>query len=145
MSAISTGKHMICDIVNVRNMTHLESMTSMRQLLDDICARYEFTVLGKLEHAFLPQGLSIVYMLSESHISIHTFPEKKYLALDIYTCREYEDDAVYMDIYKTIVKWFQCDVGEPLIVSRGIGAATKNAHNNNYTETSTTSTYSNSI
>lgn len=144
MSEISTGKHMICDIVNVRNMTHLESMTSMHQLLDDICARHEFTVLGKLEHVFQPQGLSIIYMLSESHISIHTFPEQKYLALDIYTCREYEDDSVYMDIYKTIVKWFQCDIGEPLIVSRGIGAATKNTHNN-YNKGSTTHNYSNRI
>ena len=119
-SGISTGKHMICDLANIRNMSHLESMESMHRLLDDICARYDFTVLGKMEHRFEPQGLSIIYMLSESHISIHTFPEQRYLALDVYTCRNYEDDSVYMEIYKILVKWFQCDFGEPTIVSRGI-------------------------
>ncbi len=119
---ISTGKHMICDLSNIKNMTRLESMESMCQLFDDICAKYEFTVLGKIEHKFEPQGLSLIYMLSESHISIHTFPEKRYLALDIYTCRNYEDDSIYIEIYKTIVKWFQCDVSIPTIISRGIPA-----------------------
>jgi S-adenosylmethionine/arginine decarboxylase-like enzyme len=57
-------------------------------------------------------------MLSESHISIHTFPEKRYLAFDIYTCRHYEDDAVYMEIYGLLVAWFQCDRNIPIIISR---------------------------
>ena len=72
--SISTGKHMICDLANVRNMDKLESMSKMLKLFDLICRKYNFTVLGKLEHVFDPQGLSLVYMLSESHISVHTFP-----------------------------------------------------------------------
>jgi S-adenosylmethionine decarboxylase len=111
---------MVCDLVNVRNTYHLNSMESMRELLDNICLRNRFTVLGKIEHAFEPHGLSIIYMLSESHISIHTFPEKHYLAFDIYTCRDYEDDSVYTEIYETLVEWFACDIGSPTILPRGI-------------------------
>lgn len=121
--SISTGKHMICDLANVRNMARLESMAEMCALFDRICAEHDFTVLGKLEHKFLPQGLSLIYMLSESHISVHTFPENRYLALDIYTCRNYEDDTVYMAIYRSLVDWFDCDEGTPTIVSRGIRPA----------------------
>ena len=66
------------------------------------------------------QGLTILYMLSESHISIHTFPEKRYLAFDIYTCRDYDNDQVYMDIYDKLVRWFLCDRGIPTIISRGV-------------------------
>lgn len=117
---ISTGKHMICDLVNIKHMSRLESMELMRELLNEICARHDFTVLGSIEHKFEPQGLSLVYMLSESHISIHTFPEQRYLALDIYTCRHYSDDSVYMQIYAHLVDWFQCDLGEPTILARGI-------------------------
>lgn len=120
---ISTGKHMICDLVNIRNMTRLESMNSMRELFDGICARHDFTVLGRIEHQFEPQGISVVYMLSESHISIHTFPEQRYLALDIYTCRHYSDDSVYIEIYRELVDWFHCDLGEPTILARGIRPA----------------------
>jgi S-adenosylmethionine decarboxylase len=117
---VSTGKHMICDLTNIRNMTHLESMDKMHELLEDICNIYDFTILTKSQHQFEPQGLTILYMLSESHISIHTFPEKRYLALDIYTCRDYEDDTIYMEIYDKLVKWFQCDRNVPIIISRGV-------------------------
>jgi S-adenosylmethionine decarboxylase len=119
-STVSTGKHMICDLTNIRNMSRLESMDSMHELLEDICAKYDFTVLTKSQHKFEPYGLTILYMLSESHISIHTFPEQHYLALDIYTCREYEDDSVYMEIYDKLVKWFHCDRDIPMIFSRGV-------------------------
>ena len=110
---------MICELTNIRNATRLESMDSMHTLLGDICSKYEFTVLSKTQHVFLPQGLTVLYMLSESHISIHTFPEKRYLAFDIYTCREYEDDSVYLEIYETLIKWFQCDRVAPTILARG--------------------------
>lgn len=115
---------MICDLTNIRHMPRLESMEMMRELFDDICATHEFTVLNSIEHVFSPQGLSIVYMLSESHISIHTFPERRYLAFDIYTCRHYDDDSVYMQIYNKLVEWFQCDAGVPTILSRGVRPST---------------------
>ena len=121
---VSTGKHMICDLTNIRNKTHLESIDSMYELLDTICTKYDFTILQKTHHEFVPQGLTILYMLSESHISIHTFPEHQYLALDIYTCRKYEDDSIYMEIYDILVEWFQCDHKLPRIFSRGIPAPT---------------------
>lgn len=37
-------------------------------------------------HKFSPQGVTGVVLLSESHITFHTWPELKYLALDIFTC-----------------------------------------------------------
>lgn len=37
-------------------------------------------------HKFSPCGLTAVLLLAESHISIHTWPEKNYLAIDIFTC-----------------------------------------------------------
>jgi S-adenosylmethionine decarboxylase len=121
MSAfVSTGKHMICDLTNIRNLHRLESMESMHLLLEDICNKYDFTILQKTQHTFSPQGITILYMLSESHISIHTFPEQQYLAFDIYTCRHYEDDSIYMEIYNKLVNWFKCDRSLPTILSRGI-------------------------
>lgn len=122
-NSVSTGKHMICDLANIRNMDRLESMSNMRALFDSICKKHDFTVLGKIEHEFEPQGLSLIYMLSESHVSVHTFPEKCYLAMDIYTCRNYSDDSLYMEIYRELVEWFNCDEGIPTIVSRGIKPA----------------------
>ena len=44
------------------------------------------TVLNHQSHKFYPQGVTAVVMLAESHISIHTWPERGAYALDVYTC-----------------------------------------------------------
>ena len=118
---VSTGKHMICDLHNIRNIELLNSLSGIRQVVDAICEEQSFSVLGKLEHQFTPQGCSLVYLLSESHISVHTFPEKHYIAMDIYTCREYPDNNVYQQIYNHLVNVFDADRGKmPVIIDRGI-------------------------
>jgi S-adenosylmethionine decarboxylase proenzyme len=44
------------------------------------------TVLGESFHRFSPQGVSGVVVIAESHLSIHTWPEYGYAAVDIFTC-----------------------------------------------------------
>jgi S-adenosylmethionine decarboxylase proenzyme len=43
-------------------------------------------VLGNQFHHFNPQGVSGVVVIAESHISIHTWPEYGYAAVDVFTC-----------------------------------------------------------
>lgn len=114
----SSGKHMICDIKNIRNKNLIHDLKKMELLLETICKAYDFTVLNRAAHEFSPQGLSILYLLSESHISIHTFPERDYIALDIYTCREYTDNSVYLEIYDYLIDIFEAENGTPTIIDR---------------------------
>jgi S-adenosylmethionine decarboxylase len=44
------------------------------------------TILSRTSTRFQPQGLSIVYLLAESHASIHSYPEHRSAFLDIFTC-----------------------------------------------------------
>jgi S-adenosylmethionine decarboxylase len=113
-----SGKHMICDIRGIKNDKLLGDLEGIKQVLNTICEKENYAILGVLEHRFEPQGLSIVYMLSESHISIHTFPERQYIALDIYTCREYPNNQVYNKIYDNLVEIFEATKEEPLIIDR---------------------------
>ncbi len=74
----------------------VEIKTKDAALLNDpnrVCAAIErateagnLTVVGKVTKRFEPQGFTAVYLLSESHISIHTWPEIGYAAIDVYTC-----------------------------------------------------------
>jgi S-adenosylmethionine/arginine decarboxylase-like enzyme len=48
--------------------------------------------------------------LSESHLSIHTFPEKKHISFDIYTCRQYSDDTFYNEIFKKLSNKLQASL-----------------------------------
>ena len=44
------------------------------------------TVLGEVFHHFSPQGVTGIVSIAESHISVHTWPEYGYAAVDIFTC-----------------------------------------------------------
>ena len=44
------------------------------------------TIMGESFHRFSPQGVSGVVVIAESHLSIHSWPEYDYAAVDIFTC-----------------------------------------------------------
>lgn len=44
------------------------------------------TVVGKSVHRFSPQGVSCVVVLAESHLALHSWPEHRYAAVDLFTC-----------------------------------------------------------
>ena len=119
VSAVSSGKHMVCDIKSIKNMDLLNDRKVLEDMFDMFCDKFSFTVLNKSIHEFAPQGITMLYLLSESHISIHTFPEKNYFAFDIYTCRDYKDNSVYDWIYHYLVTFFDASLeGGPLIIDR---------------------------
>lgn len=49
------------------------------------------TIMESAFHRFEPQGVSGTVILAESHLSIHTWPEKAYAAMDFYTCGDHTD------------------------------------------------------
>lgn len=114
----ASGKHMICDIKEIKNHLLLNDINLIKSFFDEICEKYNYTILHKTEHKFTPQGITVLYMLSESHISIHTFPEHNYAAMDIYTCRIYENNDVYKEIYKEIIARFDALEESPIIMDR---------------------------
>jgi S-adenosylmethionine decarboxylase len=44
------------------------------------------TVIETISHHFKPQGVTAISLLAESHISIHTWPEKGEASVDVFTC-----------------------------------------------------------
>lgn len=49
------------------------------------------TVLSVSSHRFEPAGVTAIALLSESHLSIHTWPERGYAAVDAFTCGSHTD------------------------------------------------------
>ena len=100
----TSGKHMICDIKNIKHFELLKNGEDLKKMLKTICENFDFHVLQDLKHIFTPEGCSIIFLLSESHMTIHTFPERKYIAFDLYTCRQYNDNSDYIKIYQFLIK-----------------------------------------
>jgi len=62
------------------------------------------TVLSVQAKQFSPQGATVLVLLSESHLSIHTYPERGFAALDCYTCGETVDPQLAIDYMVSVLK-----------------------------------------
>ena len=58
----------------------------MRCILNRAAKLAKATVLNLISNKFEPHGVTAIALLAESHISIHTWPESNYSAVDIFTC-----------------------------------------------------------
>jgi S-adenosylmethionine decarboxylase len=78
------GTHLIIDVWNAENLDNLQLIEDALKECVDVSGA---TLLHIHLHHFTPNGgVSGVAVLSESHISIHTWPERKYAALDVFMC-----------------------------------------------------------
>ena len=64
----------------------LDNELFIRQALTEAAQRGMSTLLELSSYRFHPQGVTALGLLSESHISIHTWPEDGYAAVDVFTC-----------------------------------------------------------
>lgn len=79
------GNHLILDFVNVTSVD-LNNYDEVDARLREVLACTSVHIEGSLHKKFDPQGVTIIYLLSESHLSIHTWPETKSCAIDFYHC-----------------------------------------------------------
>lgn len=92
------GKHLIIEFFGCPP-EKIDDQKFTEQVLVEAARAAKLTILEVFTHKFSPQGVTGVVMLSESHISIHTWPEKGYAALDVYTCGE-GDPKRALDVLK---------------------------------------------
>lgn len=64
----------------------LDDVERLEAALLDAARAAQCQVLGSVKHHFQPHGASVVVLVAESHLSIHTWPEHGYAAADILTC-----------------------------------------------------------
>jgi S-adenosylmethionine decarboxylase len=78
------GTHLIVELWEGKNFS---SLPKIKKILEDSVKICQATLLKIDLHKFSPYGgISGVAIIQESHISIHTWPEYKYAALDIFVC-----------------------------------------------------------
>jgi len=84
------GAHLINDLYEASRLNEIEHVEeTLRRCVTEAGA----TLLHIHLHPFEPNGVSGVAVLAESHISIHTWPEAGYAALDVFMCGDANPDA----------------------------------------------------
>jgi len=65
---------------------HFDDLAWVRATVLDAARRAHATIITDRFHRFSPQGISGVVVIAESHLAIHTWPERKFVAIDVFTC-----------------------------------------------------------
>ena len=81
------GKHLLLELYEC-NTQKLNDELYLRCLINNSAKIAKATVLSLISNKFEPFGVTAIALLAESHLSIHTWPEASYAAVDIFTCGE---------------------------------------------------------
>ncbi|MFQ5658251.1 MAG: adenosylmethionine decarboxylase [Candidatus Methylomirabilales bacterium] len=110
------GRHLLVELYGC-NPELLKKIDAVREILVQAAKACKATVVDVAFHEFSPFGVSGVVVIAESHLSIHTWPEYRYAAVDIFTCGEAIDPE---QAVQHIADRFDCPHPSIVEVKRGI-------------------------
>lgn len=123
------GKHIIVELSGCLEET-INDLSKVEALMNEAAKKANATIIKSVFHKFSPVGVSGVVVISESHLSIHTWPELGYAAIDIYTCGS--NTKPFKACYFLAQK-FKAKKIKATYIIRGIEKKSKNKKYNFYT------------
>jgi S-adenosylmethionine decarboxylase proenzyme len=81
------GSQVVLDLYECET-THLDDLGWVKGCLMDAARAAGATIVQTVFHKFSPWGISGVVVIAESHLAIHVWPERRYAAIDLFTCGE---------------------------------------------------------
>ena len=82
---VHQSKHLLLELYRCE-YAKLDDESFLRCTLNNAAKLSNAKVLNLISNKFEPQGVTAIALLAESHLSIHTWPESNYSAIDIFTC-----------------------------------------------------------
>ena len=79
------GRHLLLELFDC-DLDAINNLEAVKQTLVEAARRAQATIVDVVFHEFNPFGISGVVVIAESHLSIHTWPEYRYAAVDIFSC-----------------------------------------------------------
>jgi S-adenosylmethionine decarboxylase len=116
MEMQALGRHILAEVYGC-DFSVLNDLDKIREILVSAAISAGAEVRETAFHRFSPQGVSGVVVISESHLSIHTWPELGYAALDVFTCGDKVDPWVALEAAK---KGFKATSVKASEIKRGL-------------------------
>lgn len=90
---IGKGLHILAGLYECQETEVLASKIKLEKTILKIIQKARFNALSSLFYKFPDGGITGLVLLSESHLAIHTWPEKAYASLDIFLCNYSSDNS----------------------------------------------------
>lgn len=88
----SLGRHCLVELYDCP-LDRIDDVEHVLRCVREAAIVAGATLLAEQSHRFEPHGVTAVALLAESHISVHTWPEHRYAAVDVFTCGTTTDPA----------------------------------------------------
>ena len=111
------GRHVLAELWEC-NINKLNDMGLIEHIFVDAALKAGAEIREVVFHQFAPHGISGVVIISESHLTIHSFPEHAYASIDVYTCGDTIDPNVAAE---HIANSLEAKTYEKVEISRGMG------------------------
>ena len=111
------GKHLIVELFEC-DSDALDSVETIERALIEAAIASGSTIVNHGFYRFKPHGVSGYVLIAESHISIHTWPEYGYAAVDVFTCGDRTNPWEGLEVLKKYLKAKRISVIE---ITRGAG------------------------
>ncbi len=111
---IALGRHLIAEVWSGDSRV-LDDPTYLRESVLIACEAGHLSVLDVLVHEFSPHGVTLVALLAESHLSVHTWPEHGYAAVDVFACSGNPEKAL-----EVLAKQLKTAHMETTVMERGM-------------------------
>jgi len=96
------GQEISCVMKGMEESVFLNKKLLIR-LIETTLKKFKFKLLKTSFHVFQPNGLTLIILLAESHLAIHTYPEHNSLYFNLYSCRGPKDaELVFEEIKKKL-------------------------------------------
>lgn len=93
------GNHLILEVYDV-DFNILNDLEPLVKVMTQGIHRANMTILNIFTHRFTPQGVTVLFALAESHVSLHSFPEEGCLSFDAYTCGSANPKIIVIELLK---------------------------------------------
>jgi S-adenosylmethionine decarboxylase len=93
-------EHFIIEVFDIK--FNIKKVEDIQDRLDKFISECKLSVVKEDAHNFSPFGFTKIYVLSESHIAFHSWPENNYLNIDLLSCKNLVDSDEILKIAKNI-------------------------------------------
>jgi len=100
---VSLGKHVILECYDC-DLEILCDAELLEKIFLEAAEKAGATIMGSNFKKFEPQGVSGVVIIAESHFTVHTWPEYRYAAVDMFTCGSRIDFEAAKDVFRNRLK-----------------------------------------
>jgi S-adenosylmethionine decarboxylase len=110
------GRHLLLELFDC-DTDAINNVEAVKSALIEAAKRAQATIVDVVFHEFNPFGISGVVVIAESHLSIHTWPEYRYAAVDVFSCGESLQPEIAVNY---LVEQFAAERASVVEMQRGV-------------------------